>query len=123
MSHPFVYAELHTAAPEAAKAFYRDLFAWGMTPGGAYTSLAPGEGPEGGLMGLMPADDGRSHWLPYVQVPDLAPATARAVELGAKLLMDRTEVPGQGWFTWLADPTGARFALWQRQAAEDQPRE
>ncbi len=122
MSHPFAYAELHTAAPETAKAFYRDLFAWGMTdietPGGVYTSLAPGEGPGGGLMGLTPTDDGLSHWLPYVLVPDLAPATARAVELGARLLMDKTEVPGQGWFAWLVDPTGARFALWQRQAAE-----
>jgi predicted enzyme related to lactoylglutathione lyase len=123
MPHPFVYTELHTTAPEPAKAFYRELFAWDMTdiptPAGAYTGIAPGDGPGAGLMGAAPQDDGRSHWLPYVQVPALEVATARAVELGARLLAGKTEVPGQGWFTWLVDPTGARFALWEKQAAAE----
>ncbi len=125
MSHPFVYAELHTSSPEAAKKFYADLFGWGMkhhdTPGGAYTEIQPGEGPEAGLMGQSPFDDGRSHWLPYIRVAELNAATDRAVALGAKLHVGRTEVPGAGWFTWLEDPAGARFALWEKNGEPAEP--
>jgi predicted enzyme related to lactoylglutathione lyase len=122
MTHPFVYAELHTSHPEAARAFYADLFGWAMRhhetdgPGGAYTEIKIGEGPEAGLMGYTPFDDGRSQWLPYIRVEELGAATRRAVELGATLHVERTEVPGAGWFTWLQDPTGARFALWEKRA-------
>ena len=118
MAHPFVYTELHTSNPDAARKFYADLFGWAMRhhdlPNGAYTEIMPGEGPEAGLMGNVPFDDGRSHWLPYIRVPELGAATDRAVALGAKLHVERTEVPGSGWFTWLEDPTGARFALWEK---------
>jgi predicted enzyme related to lactoylglutathione lyase len=119
MNHPFTYAELHTANPEEAARFYQSLFGWGMThhdlPNGRYTSIATGEGPEGGLMGQSPFDGGVSQWLPYVAVPDVDAASRRAVELGARLKVERTEVPDMGWFTWLEDPTGARFALWQKK--------
>ena len=121
MSHPFVYVELHSSSPEAAKQFYADLFGWGMrhhdNPNGGYTEIQPGEGPEAGLMGQTPFDDGRSHWLPYIRVEELGAATDRAVALGAKLHIGRTEVPGSGWFTWLEDPSGARFALWEKAEA------
>lgn len=122
MAHPFVYAELHTSDPAAAQRFYADLFGWTMRhhetdgPGGAYTEIQTGEGPEAGLMGQTPFDGGQSHWLPYIRVAELGAATARAVELGARLRVERTEVPGAGWFTWLEDPSGARFALWEKAA-------
>src|SRR6185295_13395076 len=100
MAHPFVYTALHTSNPDAARKFYADLFGWAMRhhdlPNGAYTEIMPGEGPEAGLMGNVPFDEGRSHWLPYIRVPELGPATERAVALGAKLHVDRTEVPGSG---------------------------
>jgi predicted enzyme related to lactoylglutathione lyase len=47
-------------------------------------------------------------------VPDLDAAVVRAVELGAEVRAPRTEIPGQGSFAWLDDPTGARFALWEK---------
>jgi len=113
--HPIVYAELHTSQPAAAREFYRRLFGWQMNhhPEFDYTEIVPGEGPGAGLMGLTPHDSGPA-WVTYVGVADLDAAAARAVELGAKVRMARTEVPGQGWFVWLDDPHGARFALWQK---------
>ena len=120
MNHPFMYAELHTADPAAAKKFYTDLFGWGMQthamPKGDYTEITTGEGPEAGLMGTSPFDGGQSHWLPYIKVAELDEATRRAVALGAKVHVERTEVPATGWFTWLTDPRGARFALWEKAA-------
>jgi predicted enzyme related to lactoylglutathione lyase len=54
-----------------------------------------------------------SAWLAYVGVDDVAAATAQAKSLGATILMEKTEVPGMGWFTVLLDPTGAALALWE----------
>lgn len=116
MTHPIVYAELHTPKTSAARDFYRDLFGWQMKVHAEfdYTEIQPGAGPEAGLMGLTPVDGDRPAWITYVGVPDLDAAAAKAVALGAAVRMPRTEVPGQGWFVWLDDPTGARFALWQK---------
>ncbi|KAA0253504.1 VOC family protein [Acidobacteria bacterium ACD] len=116
MSHPICYAELHTTAPSVAREFYRSLFGWGMKHHAEldYTEIRPGEGPEGGLMGLAPADFDRPLWVTYVGVEDVEAASAKAVSLGAVVRVPKTEVPGAGWFAWLDDPTGARFALWQK---------
>ena len=116
MSHPIVYAELHTSKPSAAREFYRELFGWGMKhhPDLDYTEIQPGEGPEGGLMGLTPVDGDRPLWVTYVGVPDVEASAAKAVSLGAVVRAPKTEIPGQGWFVWLDDPTGARIALWQK---------
>jgi predicted enzyme related to lactoylglutathione lyase len=115
MKHPIVYAELHTTQPAASRDFYAKLFGWEMKHHEAldYTEVGTGEGPGAGLMGLAPQDGGRPAWVTYVGVQDVGAAAARAVELGAVVRVGRTEVPNMGWFAWLDDPAGARFALWQ----------
>lgn len=116
--HPIVYAELHTPRTAEDRGFYAGLFGWEMKLHAEhdYTEIQPGSGPEAGLMGLAPHDE-RPSWITYFGVPDVEAAVARAVGLGAVLRTPKTEVPGQGWFAWLDDPTGARFALWQKAAA------
>ena len=52
-------------------------------------------------------------WLAYVGVDDVASSTRKARELGAKVVLDKTEVGDFGWMSILTDPTGATFALWQ----------
>jgi len=42
-----------------------------------------------------------------------AAATRKAKELGAKVMMDKTEIPDAGWMSVIVDPTGATIALWQ----------
>lgn len=115
--HPIVYAELHTPKTAEARSFYAGLFGWEMKIHTEfdYTEIQPGGGPEAGLMGLTPHDE-RPSWVTYFGVPDVEAAVERAVGLGAVLRAPKTEVPGQGWFAWLDDPTGARFALWQKAA-------
>ena len=118
MPNPFVYCELHTTDPAAAKSFYGRLFDWKLkdsqTPGGLYTEIDPGEGFPGGLMGPMAGAS--SLWLTYVRVADLDASIARAQSLGGRLLAPRSEVPGAGWFAVLADPAGISFGLWQPAA-------
>lgn len=116
--HPIVYAELHTPKTAEARGFYAGLFGWEMKLHEEldYTEIQPGCGPEAGLMGLTPHDE-RPAWITYFGVADLDAAVARAVGLGAVVRASRTEIPGQGWFAWLDDPTGARFALWEKASA------
>ena len=117
MANPFVHVELSTTDPAKARAFYSQLFNWTledmeMGPGMTYTLIQPGEGTGGGMMKqMMPGAP--SAWLAYVIVDDAKAATAKATSLGAQLIKDVDEVPGMGWFSIIADPTGAMLGLWQ----------
>ena len=117
MSNPFVYAELHTEAPAAAKAFYAQLLSWRMEDApksdGRYTEIQPGEGFRAGL--TQNRHGGGTHWLLYIKVDDLAASTAKAKSLGARPLVELEQIP-EGRFSVLVDPTGARFGLWQAGA-------
>jgi predicted enzyme related to lactoylglutathione lyase len=53
-------------------------------------------------------------------VEDVAATTRNARELGAKVMMDKTEVGGFGYMSVIVDPTGAAIALWQPKQAENQ---
>ena len=107
MANPFVHVELHTNDPAKAKAFYSKLFGWKLEdvpmPGGsAYTMIDVGEPP-----GSPP------RWQAYVGVDDVAASTRKARELGAKIMMGKTEVANFGFMSVITDPTGATIALWQ----------
>jgi uncharacterized protein len=117
MANPFVHVELNTTDPDKAKAFYRELFTWTMDdmqmgPDMTYTMIQPGEGTGGGLM-KQPMPGAPSAWLAYVDVDDVKASTEQVRSLGAQVLKDVTEVPKMGWFSIIADPTGAVLGLWQ----------
>ena len=120
MANPFTYLELHSTDPAKAKRFYSELFGWQTkdtdVPGfGTYTEIDIGEGPGAGLM-AQPDPSARSAWLPYVLVPQLDPAVARAQKLGATVVTPRTEIKDVGWFAVLVDPAGARIAVFEKAA-------
>jgi len=117
MANPFVHVELHTNDPAKAKAFYSKLFGWKlqdmpMPGGGTYTMIEVGEGTGGGMMTAQPAGS-PPRWQAYVGVDDVVASTRKAKELGAKVMMDKTEVGDFGFMSVIIDPTGAAIALWQ----------
>jgi uncharacterized protein len=117
MANPFVHVELNTTDTAKAKAFYGKLFDWKMEdmdmgPAGTYTMINPGEGTGGGLW-KNPLPGAPSLWLAYAIVDDVKAATAKAKSLGASVMKDVTEVPSMGWYSIIADPTGAHLGLWQ----------
>ena len=120
MANPFVHVELNTTDAAKAKSFYGQLFDWKLQdmpmPGGAYTLIEVGEGTGGGLM-KHPIPGAPSSWLAYVLVDDVKIATGKAKSLGATVLKDVTEVPEMGWFSLIADPTGAALGMWQTKKA------
>ena len=123
----FCWNELMTKDAGAAKTFYAALFGWKMSdmdmgPGGTYTVLKRGDKDVGGLMQIRP-DMGPlpSHWLAYVDVPNVDAATKKAGELGARVHVPGMDIPGMGRFGVFEDPTGATLAVFQRAPAAAQP--
>ena len=122
MPNAFVHIELQTNDLDKAKKFYQRLFEWKledmpMGNGASYTVINVGEGTGGGMF-TNPVPGVPSHWLAYVDVPDVDAATEKAKSLGATIVQPKTEVPGMGWFSVIIDPTGAALALWQTRPGQ-----
>lgn len=118
MANPFCYVELHTTDTKQAKEFYGKLLDWEWQAhdmgGMIYDMFVVGEGGIGGGLTTLKAPEGTPpHWLPYILVDDVAEKTVHAEDMGAEVLMGKTEVPNMGWFSVIKDPTGAVVALWQ----------
>ena len=114
----FVWDELHTTDPGAAKSCYGEVFGWtsrdadmgGMT----YTMFQNGGGTDvGGCMQLMEGMQAPPHWLVYIGTDDVDATTARAKDLGATVHVEPADIPNIGLFWVLQDPTGAAFGLFK----------
>jgi predicted enzyme related to lactoylglutathione lyase len=117
-----------TPEPDSATDFYAQLVGWTTEPWeGAdrpYTLWKNKEVPVGGLMNLPEeaVEAGAPpHWLAYISTPDIAATVSRATELGGKILVQPTEVPGAGRFAVLQDPQGAVFAAYTPGEAQSEP--
>jgi predicted enzyme related to lactoylglutathione lyase len=114
----FVWDELHTSDPAAAKSFYGEVLGWtaedsdmgGMT----YTVFKNAGGIQvAGCMQLMEGMQAPPHWLVYIGTDDVDATTARAKELGATIHMGPEDITGVGRFSVLQDPAGAAFGLFK----------
>lgn len=114
-----VWRELLTTDLAAACTFYSALFGWTIKEapmGDSETYTLFGE-PTGGLevAGAMthPAPGVPSHWMDYLYVAKVEPVLARALELGATHIGEIITVPNIGRMTWVQDPVGAVFGLFE----------
>jgi predicted enzyme related to lactoylglutathione lyase len=125
--HTIVHFEIPADQPERAARFYRELFGWdikqyeGTVAGGMDYWMVrtiptdeqgrpSGPGVNGGLMRRMYPNQGPVN---YINVESVDQSVARAQQLGAKVLMGKTPVPGMGWFAQLTDTEGNLFAVWE----------
>jgi predicted enzyme related to lactoylglutathione lyase len=111
--------ELDTRDPQKAIDFYTQLLGWKIestpSPTFQYWQVnVDGQG-EAGIMPMpeMVPPEVPSFWLPYFTVADAKASTAKAAELGGRVVAGPMEVPGMLWFSVLADPQGASFAVMQ----------
>lgn len=117
----FCWFELGTTDPDAAKAFYTQLFGWDVTDipigeTGTYTMLQRGDNEVAALYGLNDEQQAQGvspHWLAYVAVKDADAVAARTKEHGGTVVMEPMDVFEHGRMAVLQDPTGATFAIWQ----------
>lgn len=126
----FVWYELMTTDPEAAKKFYSDVVGWNTAPfeaaeGMDYTMWLKGKTPDTAIGGLMELpEEARKggvppHWLGYVAVPDVDAAAKRAEKLGGRVVHGPEDIPKVGRFAILADPQGAVLAAFK--GAQEMP--
>ena len=115
--------EVLTSDPDQAGRFYAQTLDWktkaiDIGPMGTYT-LFSREGAsdgtsEGGMMALSPDMKGvPSHWLSYFRVTDCDASTKQVAELGGKIVMPSTDIPGMGRYAIVQDPQGATFGLFK----------
>jgi len=113
----FIWFELVTDNPEAARAFYPPVFGWSFRPvPGAPASYALIEngGDRVGGMFVQPRKDGvtrASRWLPVLSVSDAAAAARYAAQNGGSIVAPVATIPGRGTHALLRDPEGALFGV------------
>jgi predicted enzyme related to lactoylglutathione lyase len=108
-----VLNQLNASDPDAAAAFYTDLFGWRLaqvaTEPQAYWGIENGGSLNGGMMALP---SGTSHWLVYFTAADLDEAAA-VIEREGGAVMVPAMVIQSGRILVARDPQGAYFALFE----------
>ncbi|MFI7063628.1 VOC family protein [Kribbella sp. NPDC050124] len=108
MTNPVIHFEIGGRDLGRMTSFYGQLFGWRLRPAGPdYTLVAAddsGPGIGGGLM--QTRGEMTAYVSVYVAVDDLKAMLDRAAELGAKTVVEPTEIPGVGAFAMFADPDG-----------------
>ena len=114
----FVWDELHATDTSAAAAFYGELVGWRTEPFmEGYEAFNAGETTVGGLMqerGGSPV----AYWLAYFSVSDADATAAKAMELGAGVVVPPESMEGVGRYAVLTDPAGAAFGIHQSESAQ-----
>jgi uncharacterized protein len=119
----FCWVELATGDLAAGREFYSTIFGWqgearpveGFGEYATFT-VADGRGVAGGYvqqeaersMGVPP------HWNLYIYSDDVDKDVAKATELGGQATIPGMDTP-LGRMAVIADPTGARFCLWNSE--------
>jgi predicted enzyme related to lactoylglutathione lyase len=110
----FAWDELHAIDTAAAASFYGGLAGWTTRPMfiDGYEVFNAGETDFGGLMqerGGSPA----AYWLAYFAVDDADGVAAKAMKLGAGMVVPPESMAEIGRYAVLTDPTGAAFGIHQ----------
>lgn len=119
----FCWVDLNSLEMGSAAQFYGQLFGWdksdfdtqGGPPYAAWTQGGRLLGGLGQMSDEMKAQGMRPTWNGYIRVDDAAATEQRAVALGAQVIAPTMSVMNAGRMAFLADPTGAVFAIWQPQ--------
>ncbi|HWW87135.1 MAG TPA: VOC family protein [Vicinamibacterales bacterium] len=118
MAHPVMWFEVLGKDAGKLQQFYTELFAWSFRAEGApeYGIVNTGDtrGIPGGIGQTYP---GTRAWVTfYVETPDITASLEKAKNLGGKVVMPRTKMPGVtlGIFE---DPEGHVVGLVEAQAA------
>ena len=116
--------EITADDPERAAAFYRKAFGWEINDwGGPFKYLLATTGPKEqvGIDGaIMDRQDSKQAVINTISV-DTWEAGAKAVsEAGGTVLMEKTAVPGQGYFAYCKDTEGNVFGIFQSDATAGQ---
>ena len=114
----FIWYDVRSPNPDAARTFYKGVFNWDMADSGVprkeYVILSVGQVMVGGLMLLT---DGAKAmgvppcWTGYIGSADIDADVKRLTDAGGSVHRPAEDIPGVGRFAVVADPQGAVFIL------------
>lgn len=110
--HHIVHVEFSAQDREAAGKFYADLFGWKVQqlPEMDYAMYDTG-GDVGGGFNPVSESNPAGSTLVSISTDDIDATLAKAVSLGGKTVVPKTEIPDMGWFGIFSDPTGNMVGL------------
>jgi predicted enzyme related to lactoylglutathione lyase len=107
--------EIPADDPSRARSFYEKLFDWKFQsfPEMDYQGITTG--PEGKSVpgGMMKRMHPNHTITVYYDVTDVAAYGEKIKKLGGQVIMEKTAVPGRGWFAVCMDTENNPFGLWQ----------
>ena len=117
-----VHIDIATEDPQRAKTFYESLFGWQMfgPPGMTDYYLIETKdlkGKRGVGGGLGKRGEPSQRITAYIGVEKVDDYTAKVVELGGKVVLPKTTVPGFGYLATCIDTEGNAFGLWQEDSS------
>lgn len=121
----FSWADLGTTDPEAAKAFYAELFGWSYADrdagdGNVYIEASIDGDPVAGLYSQPEQQRAQGvppFWFSYVTVDSAERAAERAGELGGQVHAGPFDVVEAGRMAVIADPVGGMVGVWEPRAS------
>jgi len=114
--YPIVHVEIPAKDREVAGNFYAELCGWTVQqlPEMGYATFEVEGGPRGGF----PTIDGEMvkprEIMVYIASDNLDATLAKATELGGKTVVEKTPIPGIGFFGIFEDPSGNRIGIFER---------
>ena len=115
----FEWVDVAVPDLDAGIAFYSAVFGWDAQPvdsaeGHAGYVMFYKDGQLAAGMSLLGAgSDTPASWTSYVSVDDVGVIAARALELGAEVIVAPMDVSDAGRMTYLRDPQGASIGFWE----------
>ncbi len=108
-----VHVEIPAENVEGAGRFYQELFGWKLEPMPEmnYTMWEAGDGSGGGFPAVS-ADNPAGQVLIYIASDDIEVDLKKAEKLGGRVVHQKTEIPGMGWYGVFQDPTGNVLGLY-----------
>ncbi len=109
-----VHVEIPAVNTEAAGSFYKELFGWKIQPVPEmnYTMWEAGDGDEYGGFPQVSEENPAGQVLVYIASDDIEADLKKVEKLGGKVLRQKMEIPGMGWYGVFQDPTGNVLALY-----------
>src|SRR5947209_2982963 len=110
MANPIVHFEIMGADGKQTQKFYSNLFGWNVDADNPWDYGMVDNGGQG-INGGIGGGDGGTRVTIYAEVEDLQGYLNRAEELGGKVVMPITEIPGAVTMAMFADPDGNTIGL------------
>ena len=125
VDHTIVHFEIPAENVEKLREFYAKLFGWKIEkmPGFMeYWSIETVPLDEKGMPmrpgvngGMMKKQNPEHKPVNYIAVESIDEYSQKIVELGGKITVPKTEIPGMGWWAFALDPEGNHFGIFQNK--------